>query len=303
MTHPSETASVSGSASRTALKIGFALGVLYLVWGSTYLAIRFAVETIPPYSMLAVRFLVAGGALYLVLWARGAPNPTRAAWWGGARIGTLLLVGGMGSVSLAQSLGASSGMAAVLVSTMPLWFALFTRLWGGRIYGLEWAGLLLGLAGVALLNAGGEMRANPLAATLLFLAPISWAFGSVLSRRVAQPDGLMASAVQMLSAGVVFVPVALLRGERFMEPSLSSALALLYLITFGSLLAYSAYLYLLSAPVRPAVLGSYAYINPVVAVFLGVWLAGETLTVAGLMGMGVIVAGVVLATTAKGAKT
>jgi len=282
------------------LGVASALGVLYLVWGSTYLAIKIAVETIPPYSMLAVRFFIAGGSLYLYLRARGAPNPAPSEWRSSALVGTLLLVGGMGSVTLAEAMGVPSGVAAVVVSTMPLWFALFARLWGERIGRLEWLGLVLGLVGVALLNLGADLRANPAAAALLFLAPISWALGSVWSRSLRQPPGLMASAAQMLTAGAAFVPVALLRGERFGQmPSLSSSLALLYLITFGSLLAYSAYVYLLSRRVRPALLSSYAYVNPVVAVLLGVGLAGETVSVAGLVGMGVILVGVVLAVTAK----
>ncbi len=133
MAHPPEASSVSTPppAAHTPLMVASALGVLYLVWGSTYLAIKIAVETIPPYSMLAVRFLVAGGVLYLFLRARGAPNPSRAAWRDSALVGALLLVGGMGSVTLAESMGVASGVAAVLVSTMPLWFALFARLWGG----------------------------------------------------------------------------------------------------------------------------------------------------------------------------
>lgn len=293
----------AGPNQHAALGVAFSLGVLYIVWGSTYLAIKVAVDTIPPYSMLAFRFLVAGGLLYLYLLFRGAPNPTLAEWLGSVRIGSLLLVGGMGSVTLAESMGVSSGVAAVVVSTMPLWFAFFARFWGERISLSEWSGMILGLSGVVILNAETNLSANPAAAALLFLAPISWALGSVWSRSLLQPSGLMASAAQMLTAGAVFIPIALLRGESMMQmPSLSSSVALVYLITFGSLLAYSAYVYLLSRSVRPAVLSSYAYVNPVVAVLLGVGLAGESLTFGGLMGVGIILLGVVLAvmTKAKG---
>ena len=290
--------SVAGSR-RNVLVVAGALGVLYLVWGSTYLAIKLAVETIPPYTMLAVRFLIAGGVLYGFLRFRGARNPTPVEWRSSALVGTLLLVTGLGSVTLAESMGVSSGVAAVVVSTMPLWFALFTLLWGGRVGVPEWVGLGLGLVGVALLNAEADLRANPVAAIILFLAPVGWAFGSVWSSRLPQPPGLMASAAQMLAAGLVFIPVALLRGETLTwVPSLNSSLALLYLITFGSLLAYSAYVYLLSRPLRPALLSSYAYVNPVVAVLLGV-LVGEQISVTGFVGIGVILLGVVLAVTGK----
>lgn len=289
-------------AERAPLGVALALGVLYLVWGSSYLATRIAVETIPPYTMLAGRFLVAGGVLYGYLRATGANHPTPAEWWGSARVGTLLLVGGTGSVALAQSLGVSSGVAAVVVSTMPLWFALFTLVWGERVRTVEWLGLGLGLVGVALLNAEADLRANPVAALVVFLAPVGWAFGSVWSRTLPRPPGLMASAAQMLVAGALFVPVALLRGETFVQPpSLASSLALLYLITFGSLLAYSAYLYLLERRVRPALLSSYAYVNPVVAVLLGIFFAGERISGVGFVGVGVILVGVVLAVTAKAA--
>ena len=295
-----EAVSPSAGLSRQGILVVAALGVLYLVWGSTYFAIKIAVETLPPYTMLSVRFLLAGGVLYGFLRFRGARNPTPVQWRSSALVGTLLLVTGLGSVTLAESLGVSSGVAAVVVSTMPLWFALFTLFWGGRVGVPEWLGMGLGLVGVALLNAEADLRANPVAAVILFLAPVGWAFGSVWSRRLPQPPGMMASAAQMLAAGLVFIPVALLRGESFTRfPSLNSSLAFVYLTTFGSLLAYSAYVYLLGRSLRPALLSSYAYVNPVVAVFLGVYFAGERISPTGFVGTGVILLGVVLAVTGK----
>lgn len=212
----------------TSLRTVLALGVLYFVWGSTYLAIKFAVETIPPFYMNALRFLIAGGALYLVLRLRGRANPTLTQWRGSALIGGLLLVGGTGLVTLAEALGVSSGVAAVVISTMPLWFALFVSFRGDRIGRLEWTGMMIGLLGVALLNLGSDLQANPLGSLLLFLAPISWALGSFLSPRLPRPEGLMASATQMLTAGGLFILFGLLRGESFERvPSLGSSLALL----------------------------------------------------------------------------
>lgn len=271
---------------------------LYLVWGSTYLANAVALATLAPFPLLAFRFLVAGSLLYGGLRLRGTPRPTRAEWLGAGLTGILLLNLGLGMVVYAQQWVASS-LAAVIVATMPLWLALFARLFGSRTGLGEVFGMLLGLVGVALLNGEQDLRAHP-GALLVFVGPVAWAFGSAYSRQLVQPKGLMGSAVQMLVAGVGFVPLALLGGELLPRtPSLGSLLALAYLIFFGSIVAYSAYLYLLEQRVRPALATSYAYVNPVVAVVLGVGLAGETISVNGYLGMGIILAGVVLVVTLK----
>ncbi|NLG08998.1 MAG: drug/metabolite exporter YedA [Deinococcales bacterium] len=275
--------------------VAAALLVLYVVWGSTYLAIRFAVAELPPYLMLAARFGVAGGLLYAFMRARGARNPTARQTLGSAAVGVLLLVGGMGSVGLAQSFGAPSGLAAVMVATMPLWLTLILTLGGERSRATDWLGLGVGLLGVLLLNLGSDLRSNPLAALLLFVSPFSWALGSALSRRMPQAPGGMGSAVQMLTAGLLFVPLGLLRGESVAgAPSLGPVLALAYLVVFGSLIGFSAYVYLLNQRVRPALLTSYAYVNPVVAVLLGAAFAGERIAPLGLVGMAVVVLSVLL---------
>lgn len=275
--------------------VAAALLILYVVWGSTYLAIRFAVEELPPYLMLAVRFGLAGGLMFAFMRARGAKNPTLRQWSGSAAIGTLLLVGGMGSVGLAQSLGAPSGLAAVMVATMPLWLTVILTVMGERSSRRDFIALGVGLGGVLLLNLDAGLRSNPLAAVLLLASPFSWALGSALSRNLPQAPGAMGSAAQMLVAGALFVPLGLLRGERLMGvPSASSLLALGYLVVFGSLIGFSAYVYMLNQRVRPALLTSYAYVNPVVAVLLGVAFAGERLGAAGLAGMTVVVLSVLL---------
>ncbi|CAN5750103.1 drug/metabolite exporter YedA [soil metagenome] len=290
--------SLSPSTSDNRLGIWLALLALYLVWGSTYLANPVALETLSPFPLLAFRFLVAGSLLYGVLRLRGVPHPTRAEWRGAGITGILLLNFGLGMVVYAQQWVASS-LAAVIVATMPLWLALFTRLFGARTGLGEVFGMLLGLAGVALLNGEQDLRAHP-GALLVFVGPVAWAFGSAYSRKLTQPKGLMASAVQMLAAGVVFVPLALFQGDLLPKtPSAASLLALVYLIFFGSIVAYSAYLYLLEQRVSPALTTSYAYVNPVVAVLLGVGLAGETVSSRGYFGMGVILAGVVLVVTLR----
>jgi drug/metabolite transporter (DMT)-like permease len=282
------------------LDVVLALGALYLIWGSTYLAIKLAVEAFPPYLMQGARFLAAGGILYLYLRARGVPNPTRAQWFGALRVGTLLLVAGVGGVTLVESWGVSSGMAAVVVATMPLWLVFFMWFWGETTTRWEVMGLALGLFGVLLLNLDQGLRANPLAALILFLSPVCWAFGSAWSRSLPQTPGLMASATQMLSASAVFALIALLRGERVTAvPTLEASLALVYLIFIGSLVGYSAYIYLLNQRVRPVLLSSYAYVNPVVAVILGIIVVGETVSVAVLVGMTVILVSIVVTVTAK----
>lgn len=282
------------------LDIVLALGALYLIWGSTYLAIKLAVDAFPPYLMQGIRFLVAGGILYIYLRARGVPNPTRAQWFGSLRIGTLLLVGGVGGVTLVESWGVSSGMAAVVVATMPLWLVFFMRFWGETTTRWEYMGLALGLFGVLLLNLDQGLRANPLAAFILFLSPLSWAFGSAWSRSLPQAPGLMASATQMIGASAVFALIALIRGERVSAmPPLEANLALGYLILVGSLIGYSAYIYLLNRRVRPVLLSSYAYVNPVVAVVLGILIAGETVSGAVLIGMSVILISVIVTVTAQ----
>ena len=248
--------------------------------------------------MLAVRFLAAGSILYGVLRLRGAPNPRLAEWRASGLMGVILLNGGLGLVVFAQQWVASS-LAAIIVATMPLWLALFVRLlYGERTLRVEILGMLLGVLGVVFLNGESDLRSSPYA-LLVFLGPVSWAFGSAYSRKLRQPAGPMASAVQMLAASLGFTFLSLVTGETFAAPSTRSLLALLFLIFFGSILAFSAYVYLLAKRVRPALATSYAYVNPLVAVGLGVGFAGESVTRSGYLGMGCIILGVALVVTVK----
>lgn len=280
------------------LMIVLALLAVYLIWGSTYLAVRVAVETIPPFQMGGSRFVVAGAGLYLFLRARGAPAPTRSQWAGSALIGGLLLVGGMGLVSFAEQ-WVPSGLAALAVAAVPLWASLFAGLWGRWPLRLEWLGLGLGFAGVVLLNLEGDLRANFLGALALVIAPISWSFGSILSRRVSLPAGLMGSATEMLAGGCLMLLASLLLGERLVDvPSLRSIGAWGYQVIFGSLFGFTAYMFLLGR-VRLALATSYAYVNPLVALFLGWALAGESITARTLVAAAIIVTGVVIITTSR----
>ena len=272
---------------------------LYIIWGGTYLAMRIGLNGFPPFLLASARFLIAGSILYTVLRLRGAAAPTRAQWIGSAIIGILLLAGGNGGVVFSEQ-WVASGLAAVGIAAVPLWTALFAGLWGRWPTGIEWLGLGVGFIGVLLLNLGNGMWANPLGAIALLLAAISWALGSAWSRHITLPPGLMSSAAQMLVGGGVLLVISLGLRERAPDLAVGQALwALAYLIIFGSLVAFSSYGYLLRH-VRPALATSYAYVNPMVAVGLGVLLAGERLTPIELVAIAVTLSGVVLVSLGRG---
>jgi len=278
--------------------IGFSLFALYIIWGSTYLGMHFALESFPPFIMAGLRFLIAGILLYVVMRVRGTETPTRKQWIGAAIVGTLLLAGGTGGIAFAEQ-WVASGVAAVAVAAIPLWTAFLIGLMGRWPSRFEWIGLALGFVGVILLNLGNNVWTTPEGAIALLLGPLCWASGSVLSTRVSLPPGLMSSAAQMLVGGVVMLLLALLTGERITHvPTLNALLAMGFLIVFGSLIAFSAYGYLLRR-VRPTLATSYAYVNPVVAVGLGALFAGEHITIVGILAMLVILTGVALVSMSK----
>ena len=281
--------------------IVLALFALYILWGSTYLAMRFALVSFPPFLMAGIRFVIAGTLLYTFLRIRGAAAPTRPQLLGSAIIGILLLAGGNGGVSFAEQ-WVSSGLAAVGIAAVPLWAALFIGLMGRWPKRIEWVGLGLGFVGVLFLNFENGVWANPIGAIALLLAPMCWALGSALSTRVSLPSGLMASATQMIIGGTFLLVLGLLLGERIHHVPTPNALwSMVFLILFGSLVAFSAYGYLLRN-VRPALATSYAYVNPVVAVGLGVLFAGEHITLVGVLAMIVILIGVGLVSLGRDRK-
>lgn len=267
---------------------------LYFVWGSTYLFIRIGVESWPPMLMAGVRFLIAGSILYAFLRLRGAPNPSWPQWRAAGCVGILLLSCGNGGVTVAEHAGVSSGVAALAIATVPLFTLFFGLFRGQRNTRLEWAGIVLGLIGIGLLNLGSNLQASPLGATLLIFAAAAWAFGSVWSRSLPLPQGAMAAAAEMLIGGAVLLLGSLVSGERMHQwPTLAGWGALAYLVFFGSILAFSAYMYLLKH-VRPAAATSYAYVNPAVAVLLGILFAGEHIGAEECLAMAVIIGAVVL---------
>lgn len=282
-----------------------AFAAVYLVWGSTYLAIRFAVESLPVFSYAGVRFVIAGAFLYAVTRGRGAPRPRREQWIAATVVGALLLLGGNGGVSVAERT-VPSGIAAVLIATVPLWMVLL-HWWRGGVRPTASIALAIvaGLVGVALLVgpaelAGGD-RVDPIGAGILVLASLSWAAGSLYSRGAPTPPvPLLGAGMQQVAGGVLLLAAGLVTGEfasfRPEEATPRSIAALVYLILFGSLVGYTAYIWLLRQ-VSPALVSTYAYVNPVVAVFLGWALASEPITARTLVAAAIIVGAVALITT------
>jgi len=280
---------------------------VYVIWGSTYLAIAVAVKTLPPFWMAGARFVISGALLYgLAMW-QGAPRPTPANWRSAALIGALLLFIGTGGVAWAEQ-RVSSGVAALLVSMTPLCMVLFRWLQPGgeRPAGRVWAGLALGFAGLMILarpweaTAGGGL--DPLGVGALLLACVSWAWGSIWSRRVSLPTSpLLATGLEMLCGGAMLLLFGAFAGEpaqlHLAAISLRSVLALVYLITFGAV-GFTAYIWLLRAA-NPVLVATYAYVNPIVAVFLGWLILSEPVTAKTLAAAAVIVAAVALITTAQ----
>jgi drug/metabolite transporter (DMT)-like permease len=288
---PIQNNTTTQTTNRT--KIFIALATLYLAWSSTYLAIHFALQSFPPFFTAGARYMTVGLGMFVYLRLRGAAVPNREQWKNSAIVGSFLLLGGTGGVVYAMQ-WVGSGTAALVVATTPLWTVLFAGIWKQWPARNEWIGLALGFCGIVLLNIEGDLRTHPLGAVLLILSAMSWSFGSILSLRLKLPSGMMASAAQMFSGGLVVLTVGFLSGERVpLHPPLKALTALLYLAIFGSLLGYTAYTYLLKT-VSPALATSYSYVNPALAVVLGVWFANERFTKLTLVAMLVILAGVVL---------
>ena len=286
-------------STRQLLPLIGALFALYIIWGSTYFAIAIGVASWPPLMMAGIRFLSAGGLLLAYLLATGHSLPPLRPLLNAALIGILLLAVGNGFVTLAEHQHVPSGIAAVMVATVPLFTLCFSRFFGITTRKIEWLGIAIGLAGIILLNSGGNLSGNPWGALLILIGSMSWAFGSVYGSRIELPTGMMAGAIEMLAAGVVLAVASMATGETLSQmPSWSSIFAVAYLAIFGSLIAINAYMYLIRN-VTPAVATSYAYVNPVVAVLLGTGFAGESLSSIEWLALGVIIFAVVLVTLGK----
>src|SRR6266487_97970 len=290
-------------------KIWVALLALYIVWGSTYLAIRFSVETIPPFLHAALRFLISGAILYIWRRMAGDEAPTLNNWKSTAIVGAALLLGGNGFVAWAEQT-VPSGIAALMISTSPFWLVLFEsfRAGGAKPTWQSIVGLILGFGGVFILIGPAELMGvgkgfDTFGVILLLLAPIFWSMGSIYARGADMPkSNLLGTGMEMLTGALALFIVSLVRGElngfSFGLVSMRSWLGLAYLITFGSLIGFVSYGYLLqNAPV--SLMSTYAYVNPVVAVFLGWLLANEELNARIGIASAIIIGSVILINSAR----
>ena len=284
---------------RQVLPLIGALFALYIIWGSTYFVIRIGVESWPPFMMAGVRFLSAGILLMAFLLITGHKLPRLRPLLNAALIGVLLLAVGNGFVTVAEHQNVPSGIAAVVVATVPLFTLCFSHFFGIQTRKLEWMGIAIGLAGIILLNSGGNLSGNPWGALMILIGSLSWAFGSVYGSRIELPTGMMAGAIEMLAAGLVLLTTSVLSGERMTTlPTVQGFMAVGYLALFGSVIAINAYMYLIRN-VSPAIATSYAYVNPVVAVLLGTGFGGEHLSSIEWLALGIIIMAVVLVTLGK----
>jgi drug/metabolite transporter (DMT)-like permease len=292
---------MSTSAPRSKILLAFAS--IYFIWGSTYLFMRFAVETLPPVAVAGVRYFMAGLVLFAIASWRRTPEPTKVPWQGHAIVGTLLTAGN-GSVALAVQ-RIPSGVAALLVALTPCLMVLLEWWWRGGTrpsLGVT-AGLVLGMAGMAVLvgpSALGGDRIDPVGAGIVLFGSAAWAVGSVYSRTLPRfQSALRTSAIQMLAGGLVVSLIALIVGDfgriDLAAASFKSVVSFLYLILIGSLIGYSSYMFLLGVT-SAARASTYAFVNPVVAVFLGAVFANEPVTARVLAAGAVIVVAVALIT-------
>lgn len=288
------------NADRLRLYVAFFL--IYFIWGSTYLAIRYAIETIPPFLMAGTRFTAAGLLMYGVLRLAGQPNPSGRQWLQLAVVGTFLFLGGNGFVVWAEQF-INSGLAALLVSTLPVWLILLDWLWAGgpRPTGAAMAGIALGILGTLILVDPVQLVGSDLylpGAAMVVLASMLWAIGSIYSKKFRQPSSIfMSAACQMIGGGLSLLLTSVLLGEtRGFDPAAVSAVSLggfFYLMVFGSVIAISAYVWLLQNASASSV-STYAFVNPAVAILLGWLIADEEINAHILAGAAVILAGVFL---------
>jgi len=281
---------------------------VYIVWGSTYLAIRYAVQTIPPFVMVGTRFIVSGVILYAWARWRGSPRPTSAQWKDATVTGALMLCCGNGAVSWAEQ-RVPSGIASLLVAVVPLWMVLvdWLRPRGERPRAVVVIGVIVGLVGLAVLvgpaSLSGKGEVDSAGAIVLILGSLAWAAGSVFNRHGSRPDSAaMSTGLQMIGGSIALLLLGVMRGElaqlHVREISAASWAGWIYLVTFGSLVGFTAYIYLLQT-VSPAKASTYAYVNPLVAVLLGWAIAGESVTVRSLGAAAIILAGVAMITISQ----
>lgn len=289
-----DAASTAAPRPRLSPLILLCLAATWFIWGSTYLAIRFALAGFPPFFLMGSRFVAAGAVLFVWMRLRGAPPPALRQWRNALAIGALMLGCGMGGTAVAeQTIG--SGLVVAFIAVTPLLLVVLNLAYGNYPRRAEVLGVLVGLAGVAMLTQGTGFQASPRGLTAMLVATSGWSLGSVLSqRRLKLAPGAMGFASEMLAGGALLIGLSLLRGEPVSLAAPASAwLAWLYLTTFGSLLAFNAYMLLLGSA-SSSVASSYTYVNPVIAMLLGVAVGGEQIAPAEWLAAGVILTGVVI---------
>ncbi|HEX3480759.1 MAG TPA: drug/metabolite exporter YedA [Kofleriaceae bacterium] len=296
-----------GAARRLAInpRLVLSLAAVYLIWSSTYLAVRFAIAELPPLLMAGGRYSIAGLVMLAIARRRGAAWPSAAQWLRVVPIGALLFLCGNGFVVVGE-LSVSSGGAAVVCATMPLWSGVWGALGGERPSWRDWLSLAIGFAGVLVLMGGPSLQGRPLHLVLIVLSPMCWALGSVLARRQSREwriGASLGSAMQMLTGGAALIVAGLVDGERLpVHAGAGSWLAVGYLLVFGSLIGFTAYNWLLRNA-RPVVATSYAYVNPILAVLIGAGISGEPLGVTTLVANALIVGAIALALLPRTART
>jgi drug/metabolite transporter (DMT)-like permease len=293
------TAGATATATKPAIdpRLIASLAAVYVIWSSTYLAIRIVIAELPPLLTAGLRYSAAGLVMLAIARRRGAAWPSAAQWLRVLPAGALLFLCGNGFVVIAEQ-SVSSGGAAVVCATMPLWTGVLVAIGGERTSWREWLSLGIGFVGVLVLMGGPSLAGEPLHLALVVLSPICWALGSILSRRQAQKwrtGAVLLSAMQMLSGGGLLLVVGIVHGERIPAHASAGAwLAVAYLAVFGSLIGFTAYNWLLRNT-RPVIATSYAYVNPILAVLLGAALSGEPLGVTTLVANALIVGAIALA--------
>jgi drug/metabolite transporter (DMT)-like permease len=299
MTTSTTASTTLGSVSSGPRYLLPALFACYIIWGSTYLAIHYALASFPPFFQMGTRFLTAGVLLLVFMLLRGEKLPSLSQWRNALVIGSLMLAGGMGLTATAsQTIG--SGLIATFIAVVPMMVSAWGLLWGKRPTRLELAGMVVGMVGVLLLVQGRSFSASTVGLMAIGGATLAWSLGSVLqTTRLPLAPGPIGFASEMLCGGAVLMVIAMVLGEQFAwPPQPLAAASWAYLVVFGSLIAFSAYLYLL-ANASPALATSYAFVNPVIALFLGVVLAGEVVSLSEWMASAIILAGVLLIFAAK----
>jgi len=276
-------------------KVAVSLFAIYILWSTTYIAIKYAITGVPPLLMCGIRFLIAGVITYLFLVFRGEKHPSLKEWGASAVSGFLMFAMGTGFVALAMKT-VGSGLCAVAIAAVTIWACIFGPYFGRKASKVEWIGVALGMAGIFLLNFESDFKGNFMGALFLLIAAPAWALGSFAGKKLNAPKGLMGNALAMTAGGALTLMLGFISGEQLTAvPSVVSVTAIFYLVIFGSLVGFTAYMYLFEHT-SPALATSYSFVNPVGAVIIGVFFGKEIINAHGFAAMALITLGVIFIT-------